>query len=152
MKLQPGSDHRNITSPARDAEVRSLTLRTIASLIFTASAIFWGLFALAQFPWIDLADNYGSLVKFAERESAAGAVLFVLNILAISLTTGLLGRGRIVRFLTESILIATIAVSLWLYPTPAVWQTPIRLAVHATDLCALVLAIAANYLTRKPDA
>lgn len=114
-----------------------LTLRTIAALLFTALAIFWCVFAVTQLLSLDTAS---------ERAAGAGAVLFVLNLLAIGVTTGLFGRGPFARFSAEAILVAMIAVSFWLYPSPPVWQGPFRLAAHATDLLALSLAITANYM------
>ena len=152
MKAEPESDHRSTPPQPSYAESLRLTLRTIAALIFTGSAIFWLLFAIAQFLVLDIADSVGNLDAVSERASGAGLALFVLSILAICLTTGQFGRGRIVRFLTEAILVAIIATSLLLYPTHTILQAITRASAQFVNLLAIILAIAANYLPRKPEA
>ena len=74
------------------------------------------------------------------------------NMLAVSASTGLLGRGAFSRFLTEALLVAVIATSLLLYPTQTVAQGITRICMQFLDVLALSLAIKANYLPRKPEA
>ncbi len=117
----------------RDWDSLRLTLRTIAALVSTVSAVFWILFAIGQF------FSFASETTFV-----AGAYLFGLNILAISVTTGLFGRGRLSSFLAQGVFLAMVAASLSLYPMPQVWKFPIRLTVHVIGLLAITLTIVSN--------
>jgi len=128
-------------------------MRTVAALLFTSTAVFWIVFALGQLLLFETADSIGSpFVAASQRAATAGLTMFVVNMLAVSASTGLLGRGAFSRFLTEALLVAVIATSLLLYPTQTVAQGITRICMQFLDVLALSLAIKANYLPRKPEA
>jgi hypothetical protein len=125
-------------------------MRTVAALLFTSTAIFWGVFALGQLLVFEIADSVGgSYATASQCAAAAGLALLAVNMLAISATTGLFGRGAFARYLTEALLVAVIGASVLLYPTQTVAQGITRICIQFLDVLALSLAIAANYWTRQ---
>jgi hypothetical protein len=124
---------------AESARRRSLAVRTTVILLATASAIFWLLFAVAEFPLIVPADSISALVQEREQASLAGACLLVLSLLTISITAGFFGRGTFARAFAGLLVVGWLMNGLLLFPTFDVSAYPFRAAAYGLGI-ALVIA------------
>ena len=128
---------------------RVMRVRTLIIVFFTFSAAFWMFFALSHFPWVVPADHNGTLLKHAERSSAAGACLFALSLVSIWLPTGVLGRNRVLVVVALFTGVAWLAVTPFLYPDMEFVRFPYRVSAHLLGFLALLTGVAKTYIPRS---
>ncbi|MEX0703665.1 MAG: hypothetical protein WD069_16330 [Planctomycetales bacterium] len=119
----------------------ALAVRAAVILLATLAAIFWMLFAFAEYPWIVPPDHVVSLVEARERSAAAGAALCILSLGTISTTAGYVGRSRRSALIAGAgIAAAHVALSPWLYSgldTPL--DGPVRLVVQVLGILSAII-------------
>lgn len=120
-------------------------LRAAAIGTFTILTIAWFLFAIAEFPWIVIADSNLTVVREMESRATAGGELAFVSFLAIFWAIAGISVPRALRgAVTILLLAAWLRLGLCIFPSAAIWELPARAIPFVLGTLALIGVFAAD--------